>query len=107
MCFRDLFDPEMFDKYDEYLKSESSKQSKRTCSLLNSFNIQPHRIEEQVNLMDRDKTDDGVWFAVLIMSGLLVYIAVSAYEMSSRYKKATFEFIPDGLLPATCFSPNQ
>ena len=58
------------------------------------------------NLLERPKSDDGIGFALFVLGGLMLYIVVSAYEKQSRHKTASFEFVPAGLLPATCFSPN-
>ena len=96
----DLFDRNMFTVYHEELEIRSREESRKNVEKI-------EKISEQVNMIERKKTDDGIWFAVLVFGGLLIYIGVSAYEINSRHKTASFEFIPHGLVSATCFSPDQ
>ena len=63
--------------------------------------------QQSENLLERTKADDGIGFALFVLGGLFLYIIVSAYEKQSRHKTASFEFVPAGLVPATCFSPYQ
>jgi len=118
------FHPRMFAEYEEYLKNPEIQLSDKKPGRKNQYVNQMvdklkeydtekkeakrrAGIEEQVNMMERKNTDEGVWFAVIIMVGLILYIVTSAYEIRSRDKKATIDFIPANWLPATCFSPNQ
>lgn len=91
-------------------KRESNQNSDESCGKPNNVVVSEDVVQkerrESPNLLERPKSDDGIGFALFVLGGLMLYIVVSAYEKQSRHKTASFEFVPAGLLPATCFNPN-